>query len=433
MTESTTSMFTGDPPSLTLTSRITLYPISSRQEGDECIVSCPALSLFLTMPPEGVEALQLLAQGHSLTEVAQLVQSDDQSLDLLDFVQTLTEYGLVSEIDGCPLPLPASFKQKAPGIEIARWIQGKHVRWLFGKTAFLIYFGMLVVGAILLWRTPQNVPQMGDMMMMSPSYAVDAVAAFVTSLVLILIHEFGHIFAARAMGVNARLGIGRRLYYIVSQSYVDNLWQLPPLKRWVVYLGGMVTNVIGGFLGLVILIWQGMALPPLIYGWLKLFVFTEWFALGWQFLFYMRTDIYYLVADLLRAPNMMDDAQSWLGNFLHRIWPDWFAARDLHDLSYRERRVVQIYTALYLIGIGYALYILLFNVTPYMGGILGSSFATLRIASRAEAGAIINSAVGIAFYCLYLGLLFWFLWKQRPRRIHARSTEESNEPAATSA
>lgn len=55
-----------------------------------------------------------------------------------------------------------------------------------------------------------------------------------------------------------------------------------------------------------------MALSPLVYGWLKLFVFTEWFALGWQFLFYMRTDIYYLMADVTRAPDLMNDAQRWL-------------------------------------------------------------------------------------------------------------------------
>lgn len=416
MNETTQTLVQKSIPVITSASHIKLHPYTSRLEGEEYIVSCPEYAITLSMPQIGVEALQLLQQGLTISEVASRMQGDDeQPPDILDFVHMLIEYGLVTEIDTISIGDPPSRKQTAPGFELARGIQGKHVSWLFGIPAFVVYVAMLLAIVWLLWYNPQQVPQMMNMMMFSPWFTVNMLIMIGTIWILSLVHELAHIFAARAFGANARLGFGNRLYYLVSQSYIDNIWQLSRPQRWIVYLAGIIGNLVVFFLSLVLVISFGSVLPMMIYSWLEVILVMVWFATGWQFFFYMKTDIYYLAAEIFQARNLMDDAQAYLGYLLARPFPGRFIVRDLSNVPPRERFYVKIYAFLYVIGIGYACYLLFVVIGPFVLGMFTSSLQTLAMGSRSDLGHLLDAAFTVTIYAGYTVLVAVLMWRHRPR------------------
>ena len=59
------------------------------------------------------------------------------------------------------------------------------------------------------------------------------------SLVLIIIHEFGHILAIRSYDLPAKLGIGNRLIFVVFETDLTSAWRLAPRQRNILYFAGM--------------------------------------------------------------------------------------------------------------------------------------------------------------------------------------------------
>lgn len=431
MNETMTAHAPESLPSLTSTSHIKLHPFSFRLEGEEYLVSCPEYSIYLSMPHIGVEALQLLQQGQTIHDVSLCLQGDDEHPpDIIDFVQMMQENGLVAEIDGYPVPPLMPNAQAKPGIELARRIQGKHVRWLFGKPAYVVYAALLVTTVLLLWRHPQQIPQMMNMMMFSPWFTVNVLIMVATIWVLALIHELAHIFAARAFGANARLSLGNRLYYLVSQSSVENIWQLSRFQRYAVYLAGLTANLVVFCVALVVVLWRGPTLPMLVYSWLEVVLVMEWFATGWQFLFYMKTDVYFLIADLFQTRNLMDDAKAYLGYVFAKLFPGKFLGRDLSDLPPRERLFVKIYTGLYVVGLGYACYLVMTVIGPFLLGMLVPSIQTLAMGSSIDLGHWLDAAFTLALYTGYVILIVSLLWRQRPYFLF-RSKSPSLSPVSS--
>src|SRR5260370_4386461 len=294
---------------ITLGSRVKLYPYLCRQEGEEYIVGRPELSAFASVPPIGVEAMKLLEQGLSVGEVAATLQEDDDvPSDIADFVQTLMEYGLVAEIDGQQIAVTVQEDEQRQGIEVFRGLQSRHVRWFFGAPAFVVYAAMLVISALLLFLRPQLIPTSDNFFVLPWSYAVNTLLMMAVSFSLIFVHELGHLCAARTMGVDGRLSVGRRLYNLVAQCTIGSAWQLPRRQRLIIYSAGMLTNLVFFFLALVLVIWAGPVLPPVVVALLKLVMVIEWYGTGWQLLCYMQTDVYLIVADLFHAKNLMQDA-----------------------------------------------------------------------------------------------------------------------------
>lgn len=419
MNETTVADTPQSIPPITLASHVKLHAYAFRLEGEEYVVRCPEYSIYLSMPQIGVDALQLLQEGMAISEVASHLQgNDEQPPDIVDFVQMMLENGLVSEIDGYPIKITMSQEPEPFGLEIARHIQGKQIRWLFGTPALVTFVLIGLVTLFLLWRHPEQIPQpmnMMDTMMLSSWLTINILLMVGTSFTLTIIHECGHIFAARAFGAKARLGFGNRLYYLVSQSHIENIWQLSKFQRVIVYLAGMMTSVVMFFLALILVLWQGSTLPMMLDSWLKMVMFLAWFTIGWEFLFYMKTDGYYIFADIAQARNLMDDAKAYLGYLLAKLFPGRFLVRDLSEIPPRERFFVKLYALLYTLGMGYACYFLITAVCPFIWGIFTRSLQTLLMGSKVDTGHWLDAAFTFVVYVTYCGFIVYSMWCHRPR------------------
>lgn len=423
MNETTTALAGQDMPPITPSSHVKLHAYSFRLEGEEYVVRCPEYSIYLSIPQIGIDALELLQQGMAVSEVAARLQGDEeQPPDIIDFVQVMLESGLVSEIDGYSISATAPKEQVPFGFDIARHIQGKHVRWLFGIPALIVFAMIGIATLLLLWRHPEQIPQPMNMMstmMLSPWLTINICMMVGTSFTLTMIHECGHILAARAFGAKGRLGFGNRLYYLVSQSHIENIWQLSRFQRLIVYLAGMMTNVVIFFLALILSLWQGPRLPMLASDWLGMIMFLVWFTIGWEFLLYMKTDAYYIIADLFQARNLMDDAKAYLGYLLAKLFPGRFLVRDLSNIPPRERFFVKLYALMYVLGMVYACYFLITAVIPFVGGLFVQSLQTLLMGSRVGTGHWLDAAFVFIVYSIYSTFIITQMWRHRPR-VHLR-------------
>lgn len=400
-------------PPITATSQVKLYPYLCRHEGDDYIVGRPELSVFMSIPPLGVDAMRLLNQGLPIEEVSRRLQEDETPPDIVDFVQTLLDYGLVAEIDGQPIGVTVEEEEQHQGVQVFRRLRGEHVGWLFSSPALLVYAIMLLVTTLLLVRSPQYLPTSDDFFVL-PWYAPTAVVVIATAWALIFVHELGHLFAARTMGVDGRLSLGRRLDRLVAQCHVSNIWQLPRRQRLIVYSAGMIVNLWFFFLALVLLSWAGPALPPLVVHLLKLILVLEWYGTGWQFLFYMKTDVYFIVADLFRARNLMEDAGVYLRQALSRMlpWlPPWSESHDLSHIPPRERRFIQVYAVFYVLGVGIAMALFLGYLLPFAMKMTFGAIAVLFQGPTAGVLRLVDAVVTLVVNGLSYGLLGWFWWR----------------------
>ena len=408
---------------ITLTSRVKLYPYLCRKEGEEYIVGRPELSVYVSVPPIGVDAMRLLEQGLSVSEVsARLQEDDDVPSDIADFVQTLMEYGLVAEIDGQPVIVEVSEQERrSGGIEVLRRLRGKHVRWLFGTPALIISALLLVVSGIVLFRYPPLLPT-SDNFFVLPWYAVNILLMMATSFALIFVHELGHLSAARTMGIDGRLSVSRRLYTLVAQCTIGDMWQLPRHKRLIIYSAGMLVNLWIFFLAMVLLVGAGNALPPVVAAWLKLVLIIEWAGTGWQFLFYMKTDVYYIVSDLFHARNLMEDAESSMRHLLIRLFPrlsTLLGSGDLSHVPIRERRFVQVYAVFYVLGVGIALGLFVAYLLPFVVRSNLGSLVYLSQGARAGWPHLADAVVTLVTFGFSYGLLAWLWWRDwRGRLVH---------------
>lgn len=401
---------------ITPVSTVKLMPFFCRKEGDEYVVGRPEVELYVTMPEIGVEVMRRLDQGLTIGEVADQLQAEDhEAPDIIDFVETLMELGLVAELNGRAVKSTVTRVEPDEGINILPSLQPRHVRWLFSTPALVVYGVLFVATGILLWRHPEHLPS-SDNLFFHPWYTINLIGVLATIWPFMFIHELGHVFAARAMGVSGRMSVGRRFIALVAQYQIDNIWQLPRYQRIIIYMGGIIVNLWAFFLTLVLILWQGSAMPILLYKWLNLILFTNWYSTAWQFRFYLKTDVYFIVADLFHAKNLMEDARTYLHNVFGHVFPRPENAADLDQLPARELRFVKAYTIFYLVGYIIAILLLVIYTLPF---IVKSIIGALGVVSQGpEVGIfrLTDAIVLLVMYTLYFSFLGRVFWREQTQR-----------------
>ena len=136
-----------------------------------------------------------------------------------------------------------------------------------------------------------------------------------------LLHESYHALAGRRLGLNSKLGIGRRFYYVVFETSLDGLVAVPRRKRYLPMLAGMLLDVLviagltlaadglrhtHGFWALVAKLLLSMAFGVVL-------------RLAWQFYFFLRTDLYFLAMTVLGCNDLQTASRQLLANRVNHL------------------------------------------------------------------------------------------------------------------
>lgn len=396
-------------------SRVRLHPLFRRLDEDDpdgYIVGRVATSVYIAMPSIGMEALELLEQGHSLGETKdELLARHDVPVDVAELVEDLVSCGFVHSVDGQVLETAHQVRS-----HLFSDLKQEHVAWLFSRPAITLYsfITLITIGLLI---TPDYRPHQSDFFF-HPFYTVNTLSLFVVGWAVAVLHELWHLLAAKAQGLGATIRISQRLYWIVAETDVSDVYMLPRCRRYVIYLAGMLGDVVFIFLCLLLRIASDreiINLPDTLVGFLRALTWVQLVGIAWQFAIFVRTDVYYVLATLLGCKNLLGDTQAYLGHWITRIIP-WVKDKDLDEIPRNELRVVRVYMVVYLAGLLFAIWLLFSAILPVTVQMFGESLRALSQGYDSDSSAFLDGLVIIGLTGFNFGLLAYTLVRNRLER-----------------
>lgn len=341
-----------------------LHPLTYRDgdDSDEVVVGRPALGEFVEMPRIGAVAVRLLGEGLPVRDVEDRLRRDhDVDLDVVELAEALVDLSFAAAVDGSVLPDPAD---EHPGSHLP-WLRAAHVRWLFGRTATVVWC-VVVLAAVATWVwRPGLVPTAADFYW-TPYVGLAVLVGTLMFSVNLSVHELMHLAAARSYGAPARISFSTRLHYLVVQTDVTAIWAVPRRARYRVYLAGLRWDAFVVCLCTLLVGW--VELPALGVRLLPALAVTVLLSMIAQAQVYVRTDLYYVLMEWLRARNLYQDGLAYVRYLLRRTRVD-----PLADLPDRERRGVRIYAVAMALGCTAALTsFVLFGLPILVQGVVGA-------------------------------------------------------------
>jgi hypothetical protein len=276
-----------------------------------------------------------------------------------------------------------------------------------------VYGGVIVAAIMAMIRRPELAPHSAQLLFTQYLTVLELVL-FLGQFPLILIHEGFHTLAGRRLGLPSSLRVGRRLYFVVLETSLDGLVGVPRAKRYLPMMAGMLADLLViAVLTLIANAFIGAdgAIPPISALCLAL-SFSTVLRFTWQFYFFLRTDLYYVVNTALRCVNLQQTAKQLLANRWHRLTGQHHKLRDESSWHPRDHAIARYYS--WLLFVGYSLAAVLFPlvVIPTMWQVMVSVWDTVA-GHRDTLGAI----DGIVFLALNIGqILLVLVITRRDRR-----------------
>jgi putative peptide zinc metalloprotease protein len=371
---------TPELPHITSDSVISLVPLSVVEHGDGFIVGNAAIGRFVEVPDIAVSVIERLRNGTTIEALAHDLQRETGTdVEVLAFVRTLLRLGFVHSVNGSPLQAIAGTGD-SPTARQPRWIRGPSaaaVGWLFGRTAWTAYTIAFVASAVaLIAHPPYRIHADAFFFLADPvlSMAILTPIGFVT----VAGHEAFHWLAACREGVAARFAISRRLYFLVAETDLTQLWSVPRKRRYGPLLAGMAfdsvllaTSLAGRALIDAGLIPAAAPAGPF----LGAFGAMVMMSLAWQFLVFMRNDLYAVMVNALGCANL------WRVTMLRLRRPFRLLTaagqRELARASPRDIRAAGWYAWLCLLGVAAAAWFAEAVTLPTVWRLISSTVDTL--------------------------------------------------------
>lgn len=382
-------------------SRLLLHPLRVRLEGDVAYVGRVDTGDFVLVPSVGARAIRLLGTGLPVEEVARRLRDQvGEQLDLVDFAAALVELGYVAAVDGHHLPARPRERPTFP------WLRQQHVRWLLHPVVPWGTVLLIITGAVAVAYRPRLLPDYHDLVWDRHTGAVLAVNAAI-GWTLVMVHELAHLATARAAGVPGRMSLSTRLQFLVVQTDVSGIWSAPRWVRMTVYLSGIALELAIAAVGLLVLL-VGQPATSIDRA-ISLGLVLILASMPFQAMVFMRTDLYFVLQDLSRCPNLYAQGARYVRYWLARI-AGRHPADPTRTWTGRERWAVRGYAAVLLVGTAGCLVAFVTIVLP----------ATVTLAGNAIRGLGASSVVTVTDSIVVIVVVtgFQLLWLRAWLRRH---------------
>ncbi|MFV8829603.1 peptidase [Alkalihalobacterium sp. APHAB7] len=340
---------------LSLQTKLTLHSLTIRKDKKHYIVEEVTSGEFYEMPQVCIDAIEQINQGVLLEQIEiELKQRyPEETVDLVDFAEQLLELQLIKEVDGVTVEV----KKSRPVESGFTWIPSSVGRVFFNRFSNKLYVGLLAVNVLFLIVNPQSFPSYKDIFLFE-TVMPSLLLWMGVSLVLVLIHEFGHILAVRSYDLPAKLGIGHRLFFVVFETDLTPAWKLAPKQRNRLYFGGLCFDQLMLFIALSLQLFFGVN-HGLIAGILGLVVLDIFIRTIYQCCFYMKTDLYYVFENCTGCYNVMENGRKLLSQ-----WLPWIKSPPATETFAGEEKTVKLYSIFFVTGILLTCSLFLFYFIP---------------------------------------------------------------------
>jgi hypothetical protein len=334
-------------------SLVTVRPFNHRFDGDTVIIGDIDRQVFLAIPAEGLDILESLAAGRTVGEASRLYEEKYQETpDIEDFLEALEQEGFIGEASAVQAGEVPEVRQEHWRWRFS-WISPGLAQRLVSRPLLVVYGVIVAAGLALAIDDPKVMPYRGGNALLFPSHiGIMMWTWFSLTLVGLFLHELGHVVAARAAGVPTGLGVGNQLWMIVAQTDMTSIWLAPKRQRYIAFAAGTIVDGVSSTF-LIAFIWpahRGLIHPP---QWTVLLasalLLTNLARIIWQFSFFLRTDVYYIIATANKCKNLMGDTEDYMRNLRARLRG---AARrvDQSGIPAREMRVIRRFAWAWFFG-----------------------------------------------------------------------------------
>ncbi|HLJ88491.1 MAG TPA: hypothetical protein VKZ53_16850 [Candidatus Angelobacter sp.] len=356
-------------PKYPRTSHIVVEPYTRQQEGNEIIIGRVETGLFVAVPPEAVDVLERLSEGDTVGEVSDHYQRQYGEIpDLEDFLSLMESKGIIQSCtaiengDGSLVTSATKIsKRRFHFANFPETLAQKIFSWQSLTGASIL---MATAAVALLFR-PSLRPSARDLFF--PDHRTLCVTLLtLISYFSIFLHELGHLVAARALGINSRLGLSNRLWYLVAETDLTGLWSVPKNQRYLPLVAGVLVDLVLASVLVLFLFFSGQSivtLPIIAQRLVRALVVTCLLRIAWQFFFYIRTDFYYVIANFFGCKNLLGDTTGFIRNQLARIFR-FIRPIDQSSIPSSEFRMIRFYAVIWAAGRGMALFLLVTVTVP---------------------------------------------------------------------
>lgn len=393
---------------LTKKSRLTFHPLVEREEEGRYIIGRAETETYVRIPKVGYAIVYMLYHGHTIGDAEERYNK----YNVRKFLRKLIHRGFVSSID----EKEYSYGSKHIVRTLFSWLKPRHARWLFQPSMYILYALIVLCGLSLMLAVPGLFPTYDDYFFIE-IYSFLIPLTFVLGWLLVFAHEAGHFIAARSRAIPAEFGIGWRMLYLVAITRVTNLYSMERKKRYRIISAGIIVDALLMSASVILVYLAGVGaldLSPFIVALLEFFILAEFLGILWQFMFFMRTDIYYFFENLAKINNLQQKCRTYIKSwFVKRYRPA--AGRMIR--GHKEKWIVRCYSLFFIIGAGsvvftffyYSLPIAIELITRAVGSLLSPNTVTLTY---------IDSIIYLAFVVTNLSLMFYAIRKSAYKHHH---------------
>ena len=288
-----------------------LHPLTFLEEGadDDVTIGRADIDSYGLFPSDGAALLRQLESGTPPADAAEWYRNEyGESVDIEEFLDVLDELDLVVR-DGEEVASAGPVKWQRLG------------RVLFSPVAAIVFVAVAVAAVVEMIRNPALVPAYQHLFFTRSSLTILTLGIVLGQVPWMLLHEASHALAGRRLGLNSKLGFGRRFYYLVFTTALDGLVAVPRRKRYLPMLAGILLDLLvvalltlaadalagtGGFGALLFKLFLCMAFGVIL-------------RLAWQFYFFLRTDLYFLATTVLGCNDLQTVSRQLLANRVNRM------------------------------------------------------------------------------------------------------------------
>jgi putative peptide zinc metalloprotease protein len=290
-------------------SLITTVPLETSCSGEEVVIGSSCLNTsFIKSTPIGLQAIELLNQGRSLSETEDVLSNQyRQDVSIKELIKILFEVNLISSIDDKHINVGYKTNEQST----SKWI--KIINVFFSRSAYLIYLLLFVTAVVMNAHRLMNFPQLYSSVI---QFAVQfPVVTILIAWLLVLKHEWFHYLAALSLAVPAQIKIGSRYIFIVLETQSDAINLIEKGQRYRFYLAGMLWDL----LIIVILLHINNLLALLDIKidarLINLCILQTIAGIIFQFDIFFKTDLYFVLTDYFGKDNLYTNSgillKSW--------------------------------------------------------------------------------------------------------------------------
>jgi hypothetical protein len=212
---------------------------------------------------------------------------------------------------------------------------------------------------------------------------------------------------------------------LVAETDVTGLWALPSKERYLPFLAGILVDAVSASVLILFLFLSDLGIfgqpMPLVQRVTSAMLFGYFLRLAWQCYFFVRTDLYYVIANLFHCKNLLGDTETFLKNLVSRVLTS-VRYKEQSHIPRREMGFIRIYAVVWVLGRFLAAYVLVTAQIPLLIHYTTSIFRRLAAGPGADLAAyresLTISSISLALAVLGFGIWFRSLADSRGRGTH---------------